>query len=449
LVLEGQTLDGEDLRLRVPLEIPAELPSSPYRSSSVATTRDSDASTLWALMKNKRLTYRFQPEDDATLEGLGTTFSIVNRAVALVGVHDEQRDVLVEGSVPVSLPMPKNVAQPTQNYAPMSPVAQMPVVNSPANPVGWPSQKSALPPMGAPGAAYGPPPGAIPGAPPPIGAPGGGLGGPPAFGAPPGMAGPPAFGAPLGSGTQLPPTPKASQQSSTRGSQSTGSFSREVTPMSDLEDRDDAVPEEAKAEAESTSLVSRVKRSLGWDGAKNTENRPPHQASAPKSRPKPEPKPTLKEMHVADLQRQLKRTQTYTNDEAGLRALLLQQNAEGLFSGDLDSTLLAVAALVSAGHTAREGLFRAELRRTLVTLRGKLASLKDDPRILAATTIALLTMPHGDPAPDELPSSLASELAGVTLADLPKLRIAISSTLSALTVKLGDQATAIRTSFQL
>src|SRR5208282_5590493 len=63
-----------------------------------------------------------------------------------------------------------------------------------------------------------------------------------------------------------------------------------------------------------------------------------------------------------------------TDDEAGLRALLLSQGAGGLFAGDVGATLAAVAALVTRGHTHREGGFRAELRRTLGALKAKLAA---------------------------------------------------------------------------
>jgi hypothetical protein len=44
---------------------------------------------------------------------------------------------------------------------------------------------------------------------------------------------------------------------------------------------------------------------------------------------------------------------SFTDDDSGLRALLLNQKADGLFSGDIASTLAAVAALVGRGHTAR------------------------------------------------------------------------------------------------
>ena len=119
-----------------------------------------------------------------------------------------------------------------------------------------------------------------------------------------------------------------------------------------------------------------------------------------------------------------------TNDDAGLRALLLQQKADGLFAGDFAITLVAVAALVGRGHTAREGLFRAELRRTTMTLRSKLASLSGNDRTMALLTLAILVMPHGDSAPEGLAAEMVAKLEGISLADLSETRAKIRAAMA-------------------
>ncbi|MEZ4392250.1 MAG: VWA domain-containing protein [Polyangiales bacterium] len=88
------------------------------------------------------------------------------------------------------------------------------------------------------------------------------------------------------------------------------------------------------------------------------------------------------------------RADSPADDASALRALLLAQGADGLF-GDLGGTLAAVAALVSRGHTPREGDFRAELKRTAATLRARLPGLAGDEATWAAVALALLTAPHG------------------------------------------------------
>jgi len=120
-----------------------------------------------------------------------------------------------------------------------------------------------------------------------------------------------------------------------------------------------------------------------------------------------------------------------TDNEAGLRAILLNQGATGLFGGDLGATLAAVAALVSRGHATREGLFRAELRRTAATLRKQLPALAGDDRTLAALALALLTMPAGDAPPAELPAPMAAILAGISLDDLAAARATVRAALAA------------------
>ncbi len=120
----------------------------------------------------------------------------------------------------------------------------------------------------------------------------------------------------------------------------------------------------------------------------------------------------------------------FRDDEAGLRALLLEQRADGLFVGDLATTALAVAVLVSRGHTARAGSFRAELRRTTTAAQGRLASASGDDRLLCVLVLALLRMPHGEAPPADLPPFLADLLQGRSLSDLAALAAAIRVVIS-------------------
>jgi Ca-activated chloride channel family protein len=343
LVLEGQRPGGDDRRLIVDLH-------------GAKSTSPTVAPLVWALLRNRRLTYRFDPADDATLEGLGTTFGLTNRMVALVGVHDDQRGVTVEGTIPVSLPMPAEAAEQMTRaggYGGPRPAAGAPggavrgkmMAYAPQSPPAGPSGFAPPPPM-----AYGAPPGFGPPPPPPQ-APGG-YGGPqgmPAAGnygwqppAPQGMPGPGAYGAP-------PPPP-----------------ARMAAPA--------AAPAPAKAA------------------------------------PPPQP--------------------AYTDDEAGLRALLLSQGAGGLFAGDVGVTLAAVAALVTRGHTHREGGFRSELRRTLGALKGKLAA-GGDAGVHAALAAAILLIAAGEEPPAELPDPLKAALTGLSTSDLPAARQAVRAALLA------------------
>lgn len=108
------------------------------------------------------------------------------------------------------------------------------------------------------------------------------------------------------------------------------------------------------------------------------------------------------------------------DDPSALRALLLDQRADGLF-GDIATSLAAVAALVSRGHTHREGDFRAELKRTLATLRARVASLSNEEALWATMAIALLTAPHGD-APTGLSAELVERARAISLTDPNALR---------------------------
>jgi hypothetical protein len=121
---------------------------------------------------------------------------------------------------------------------------------------------------------------------------------------------------------------------------------------------------------------------------------------------------------------------SFPDGDAGLRALLLHQKADGLFAGDIASTLAAVAALVGRGHTAREGMFRAELRRTTMALRGKIPGLSGNEQVMALLALALLVMPHGDPAPDGLASNVATLLEGISLTDLSETRTKVRAAMA-------------------
>ncbi len=103
LILAGQRPDGVDYKVSVPIAIGA-------HDGAIA-------STVWALLKNRRLTYRFDAADNATLEELGTTFGVVNSQVALVGVHTDQRNLSAPETIPVVLPMPRNIAEQDQGGA--------------------------------------------------------------------------------------------------------------------------------------------------------------------------------------------------------------------------------------------------------------------------------------------------------------------------------------------
>lgn len=94
--IDAQGPDGQYVRITVPIQ-----------KSSVTPV---PAATVWALLKNHRLTYRFDEADTPALEELGADFGVANRAVALIAVDPEHRDVQVEASLAVSLPLPANIA---------------------------------------------------------------------------------------------------------------------------------------------------------------------------------------------------------------------------------------------------------------------------------------------------------------------------------------------------
>lgn len=119
LIVSGQRSNGEDFRFRAPIRPAGEAPEAP----------DAVASIIWAMLRNKNLTYRFNSADDATLEEMGVAFGLVNRCTALIGVHAEQRGLKAPETVPVVLPMPRNIAQANQggNDLAMRMIARAPI----------------------------------------------------------------------------------------------------------------------------------------------------------------------------------------------------------------------------------------------------------------------------------------------------------------------------------
>lgn len=467
LLLTGLRPDGEELRLRVSLDL------------NKAAEDGHSAALLWALLRNRRLTYRFDSSDDATLQALGTDFGLVNRQVALVAVHPEQRDVEVESTRPVSLPMPSQQAPATSGgasynttragsyqggnpFPPPAPAAPMrPSVAAPAKA----KRRSAPAPMSPPA------PGS---APPPVGA--------------------PASARSNSSKAQLrmeesaaTPSPAAAQMdfmememeraapapvSASYSYSSADAAAGPVAPMTAQSMPIPSMPAEAPS-APKGGLLSRAKELFSRKPKADAKRRsssstpvsPPPEMSAPPPppmapaalpvsvAPKPAPKAAKDEGSKAEAKAAVSRS--FSDNEAGLRALLLEQGADGLFAGDWAVTLAAVAALVSRGHTAREGQFRAELRRTLQVVRQQLPGLSGAQRQAAALTLALLTVPHGEAAPAELVTSAASAVADASLHDLAALRAKTVAALAALQTEGATDLTtqplahAILQSFQL
>ncbi len=131
--------------------------------------------------------------------------------------------------------------------------------------------------------------------------------------------------------------------------------------------------------------------------------------------PSPPPAPSAPRPQVHD-----PAPEPAVDEVTSLRGLLLTQGADGMF-GSVGETLAAVGALVSAGHTHREGDYRAELKRTLATLRGRLVTLHGDEAVWARVAIALLTVPHGI-EPVELDPALEAAVRRVDLHETRALR---------------------------
>ncbi|HRI68330.1 MAG TPA: VIT domain-containing protein [Polyangium sp.] len=400
LVLVGQKTEGDDQRMALELSIPAD-------------ARAEGAATLWALLRNRRLTYRFDPADNDTLEGLGTAFGVVNRQVALIGVNSDQRQAPIAGTVAVVLPQPANMEEggggammrSAAYHAPpggsgnvvrsVPPMAKPAIASArmmnpmpapvPTRPGGFapPPGVAAPPPPPSPG--FGPPPpfASAPGGPPPP---------PPGFGPPPQGFGPPP---PFASAPGGPPPPPPG-----------------FGPP----------PPFASAPGGPPPAFGPPPAPAAMYGA------PPPPPMAPRAPAVPASPAPARAAPAAAAPAPL--TIVFTDDDAGLRALLLNQKADGLFAGDIASTLAAVAALVGRGHTAREGLFRAELRRTTMTLRSKLSSLSGNEQMMALLALALLVMPHGDPAPDDLTPELANTLNGISLSDLADARAKVRAAMA-------------------
>jgi len=334
VVLEGQRQGGEDLRLVAPLAI------SGASGAADATAPANEAALVWALLRSHRLTYRFDEADEATLEALGTSHGLVNRAVALIGVDSAQRDVEIEGSVAVSLPMPGNIADAG----------------------GFP-RGARLSPMMAAGMVMG--------------------------GALPGMAMPAAFAAP-----PPPPCPSPARPPARHKAQGRVPATGAPGPMAKGHDP------EAKMDA------------LGF------QDDPPGVYYC-------------RDIGLQAPAAELEASPPLSDDESGLRSLLLAQGADGLFAGDVGLTLVAVAALVARGHSAREGLFRAELRRTVQTLRKRLPTFKSAELAWAALALAVLLVPYGDPVPFELPPAIAGAFGTPKHGDESGLRAALRAALKA------------------
>jgi Ca-activated chloride channel family protein len=274
-----------------------------------ASARDDEgASILWALLRNRRLGYRFDPSDDTALEELGTTFGVVNRAVSLVGVDPKAPRLSIEGSVPVVLPLSRSVVNAPATAAPSPPMYM-----AAAGPVAF----AALPA----------PPAAAATVPQPV------------------WARLRSMGAPIMDAiAAMRPSPAPSPAPA-------------PPPMSPAPGAFPTPAVFAKRKAAAAPVMAAPRREAVQEEACDE---PP------------------------------------VDNEGGLRSLLLRQGADGLFDGDLAVTLVVLAALVVRGHNAREGLFRAELKRTLTTLRKRLASLRGTELTLAEGCLELLGLPVGD-----------------------------------------------------
>lgn len=281
------------------------------------------AHARWASLRARRLTYRFDPADDAALEALGSNYGLITRRTSLFGL--DPADVggrAVEARVPVSYPLPRDLADSSDDDMSAS------------------AGDRAL------------------------------------FGAVRAM---PMMAMPMSASK---PSPKRSKGGPLK--RAAKSLAQFFAPS----------PPEAEAELDEASPAEPQEELARMDLAKLA---PP---------PAPSPAPSRRE-ELAD-------------DAAALRALFLAQGADGLF-GDLPGTLAAVAALVSRGHTPREGDFRAELKRTAATLRARLPGLVGDEAVWAAVALALLTAPHGG-ALSGLSADLERLARAVALGDANALR---------------------------
>ncbi len=386
LHISAQSSEGTDRKLRVPISI-----------ESASNSVDAETATLlWALLRNRRLTYRFDSADDATLEALGTSFGLVNRQVALLAIHDEERHTDAPDTVPVVLPLPRNLVQAfgigsgqhmtragtlTGGVLPGGMPAAMPSASFAAPPPPAPPMPmmspAPMPPMSAravPSCAYAPAPAAAEES-----------------------DADDNISAKIRGSISSAAAPSAGAKKSLL-QKVVGLFSKSATPA----DADPAAlnitpppPPPAQVDDSAAPVLA--------------------QAAAPPSVPAPVRTAPAAAAAVGN----------FRDDEAGLRALLLEQRADGLFGGELAATVLALAALVSRGHSARAGSFRAELRRTGQTLQARIHTAQEDDKLLCALGLALLRMPHKEPAPAELPQAYAAVLQGHSFDDLPALSAAV------------------------
>lgn len=410
LHVTAQRSDGEDVKISVPVQADPNAP--PIDAETAGLT--------WALLKNRRLTYKFDPNDDATLEDLGTTFGLVNRRVALVGIHQEQRHTDSPETVPVVLPLPANLASGVQGEASAPPM----LTKTGSLPMSPPMSMARPDPVRAQASpvTLGPPPAA----------------------AAPGMAnsvwtrGLQARSADvdvdvddgmMASASLSAPMPYPAAPSAITG---------QPPPELDAMEMEEAAPPAEKAK-KGGSVLGRIAKALGLDSDKDAGPPPAPPPPSPKkvaARPVPASAPRAAAMPAVPGTQSIAASGApgsapprFTDDEAGLRALLLQQGAEGLFDGDVGTTLVAVAALVGRGHTARSGSFRAELRRTVQALKSRIGALTGAERSLVALGLAMLRIGSGEELPSELPVELGAILGGASLSDVPALRSALRSAL--------------------
>lgn len=324
LILAGQRPGGVDYKVRVPV--------------SLGVAEDASiAASMWAILKNRRLTYLFDSKNNAALEELGTTFGVVNSQVALVGVHVDQRNLTADPeTIPVVLPMPRNIAEADEDDGSRGMTRGV-------------TRSASL------------------------------LGG----------------------------VPKGVPGAYQAVSFSAGGQSRGVS-LSSVRSRG------------GPALECAVRGGDDDDGTLGTDlSRSAGDISA-----------------------------TVKVSDSMLRALMLQQGADGLFGGSYAQTLAVVAALAMRGHTARSGDFRAEMRRTAQTLASRIPSLSGSDLVLAATALAILRVLDGGAIDlTALPKEVASQVAALSPSDPQALKGAIRAALGPLKGHLSGAAGAVYTSF--
>lgn len=330
LRVAGYGPDGAERVIRVPLD---------------GAREDAEAHARWATMRARRLTYRFDEGDDAALEALGTAYGLITRRTSLLAVDPNDSGARVEASVPVSFPMPANVAQEMARGAfGAGAVASM----------AMPMASMAMPSMASPGA----------------------------------------------------PPPPASRSAA----KSKGSFLKKAAKRIGGFFSGGAPPPPAEAEMDDAALHEEASDYDTMDAMPAD----PFSAGAPPPAPTVQPPPAREALP--------------TDERAALRALMLDQRADGLF-GDIAQTLASVAALVSRGHTPREGDFRAELKRTLATLRARVDALSGEEQSWARLAVALLTVPHGA-EPEGLDAAQATAARAVRIGDTNGLQRSVIALLA-------------------